>query len=136
MSVAHRPVKANAYQRRFPRTWWLANQRYLLFMVREVSSLFLAPFAVLYLVQIAVLAGGPDGYGGFIDATASPGWIAFGVIVLAFALVHSVTWMFQSASIFMQLGMLRAPRALLIVLGFLAWIGASVLVALVLLGGE
>ena len=45
-----------------PATWWLTKQSYFLFMLRELSSVFVALFLVVYLCQLYQLSQGPDAY--------------------------------------------------------------------------
>ena len=84
--------KARLYYPKMPVTWWLRNLRYFLFMMRELSSVFIAIFLVVFLVQIAALARGPEAYTTFMRKLESPGWIIFHVVALLFALYHSYTW--------------------------------------------
>ena len=48
-----------------PATWWLTKQSYFLFMLRELSSVFIAVFLVVYLCQIYQVSKGPDAYMAF-----------------------------------------------------------------------
>ena len=84
--------KARLYYPKMPVTWWLRNLRYFLFMMRELSSVFIAIFLVVFLVQIAALARGPEAYTTFMRKLESPGWIIFHVVALLFSLYHSYTW--------------------------------------------
>ena len=50
------------YRRRVSVWWWLQNRSYAGFVLRELTSVFVAYFAVLYLWQLRALAQGPEAY--------------------------------------------------------------------------
>src|SRR5258708_12726216 len=53
------------YRPRMSAYWYFDRWPYLRFILREASSFFVAYFAVLMLVQIAALNGGPTAYANF-----------------------------------------------------------------------
>jgi fumarate reductase subunit C len=99
---AVRPDPAKLYYRKMPATWWLTQRSYFLFMLRELSSVFIALFLVVYLFQIYQLSKGPDAYSAFTQKLSSPGWLLFHLVALLFALYHSITW-FQSSAVVLPL---------------------------------
>ena len=50
--TAPRPERAGLYYPKLPTTWWLKNPRYFRFMIREVTSVFIAIFLVVLLGTI------------------------------------------------------------------------------------
>jgi fumarate reductase subunit C len=110
--------------------WWLKKQSYFLFMLRELSSVFIAIFLIVFLVQIYQLTRGPEAYAAFARKLSSPGWIIFNLITFLFALYHSITW-FQSSAIVLPLrfGERQVPRNLFVALN----VGALALVSLIIL---
>src|SRR4029453_4919376 len=72
-----RPDPTKRYHRKMPANWWLQKKSYFLFMLRELSSVFIALFLVVYLVQIYQLTKGPDAYIAFTKKLSSPGWLFF-----------------------------------------------------------
>jgi fumarate reductase subunit C len=85
-------ARPRPYYPKMPATWWLRNRRYFLFILRELTSVFIAIFLVVFLIEIAQLTRGPEEYAAFLRRLESPGWIAFHVLALLFALYHSLTW--------------------------------------------
>jgi fumarate reductase subunit C len=83
---------AAPYPRRQSNTWYLANWPYRVFMLRELSAVFLALYTVLLLVLVTKVHAGPAAFADWVDTLRSPPLIVFHVIVMAFALLHSVTW--------------------------------------------
>ena len=129
-----RPDKSKLYYPKMPSTWWLKKPAYILFMLRELSSVFIAVFLVVFLVQIYQLTKGPAAYGAFIQKLGSPGWILFHIVVLLFALLHSVTW-FQSTAVVMpiRLGEHEVPRKMVLALNLGAWVAVSAAIPILFL---
>src|SRR5687767_15350175 len=78
----HPPVKP---------TWWLARPAYIKFMVRELTSLFIAGYAV-FLVVLMARADDAAAFQSITDALKSPVSIVLHLIVFGFALFHSITF--------------------------------------------
>ena len=129
MSVV-RPDKSKLYYGKMPSSWWLTKGSYFLFMMRELSSVFIAIFLVVFLIQIYQLTRGPEAYVAFAQKLSSPGWLLFNFITLVFALYHSITW-FQSSAVVLPLriGERELPRNVFVALN----IGALAVVSLVIL---
>lgn len=122
------------YQRPMSRTWWLRNRRYSLFILRESSSVFLALFVVLYLVQIAFLAAGPEPYERYLTLLDNPLMIALSVLILVFAVIHTLTWLTLTPAVTpLRAGNREAPRWAMVLGGVVAWAATSVVVGFVIL---
>jgi len=81
-----------SYQRRIGVFWWVRKRSYFLFVMRELSSLFVAWFVVYLLMFIAAVGGGEQEYEKFLDHASSPLMLALNAVALAFLLLHTVTW--------------------------------------------
>jgi fumarate reductase subunit C len=81
-----------AYPRQASNTWFMTRWPYRIFMLRELSGLFLAGYTVLLLVLVAKVHDGPAAFNSFRDTLRSPGLIIFSCVALLFALLHTVTW--------------------------------------------
>jgi fumarate reductase subunit C len=79
--------------------WWLANRHYTLYMIREVTSFFIAVFCILYIYQVALLAGNPGSYEQYLTVLRNPFMIGFSVIILGFTLYHSLTWFYLTGKV-------------------------------------
>ena len=53
------------YRRAVSVWWWLENWSYTKFVLREITSVFVAFFAIIYLWQLRALVSGPDAYAAF-----------------------------------------------------------------------
>lgn len=131
---AVRPDKSKLYYPKMPATWWLRKPSYFLFMLRELSSVFIAIFLVVFLVQIFQLTRGPEAYVAFAQKLSSPGWVIFHIVALAFAIYHSITW-FQSTAVVLplRLGERAIPAALVTTLHIGAWIAVSMVILILFL---
>ena len=128
---ATQPDKAKLYRREMPATWWLKKQSYFLFMLRELSSVFIALFLVVFLIQIYQLTHSPDAYIAFSQTLSSPGWLLFHLIALLFACYHSITW-FQSTAVVlpMRLGERLVSRQIVTALHIGAWMVLSLAIVI------
>jgi fumarate reductase subunit C len=86
------PLEARYYRRRVPLLWWTRRRSYTIFMLRELSSVFVALFVVELLLLVRAVARGPSAYQGFLDTMANPAVIVVNVVALAFMLLHAVTF--------------------------------------------
>ena len=121
---------------KLPATWWLRNANYFRFMLRELSSVFIAVFLVVFLVQLHRLPQGPGAYAAYLDTLRAPGWIIFHVVALAFALYHSVTWFNLTGVVqVVRLGERQVPPWLVAGSSFALWAVVSVVLLWFLLRG-
>jgi fumarate reductase subunit C len=122
------------YRRRTSTYWWLRRPSYLVFILRELSSLFVAWFVVFTLLQIHALKEGPDGYQRFLDWSKSPLVLIGNSIALFFVVFHAFTW-FQLApqAMVVRLRGKRVGAAWIAGANYAAWALASVLVAWIVL---
>jgi fumarate reductase subunit C len=128
-------MERGLYRKPMSRAWWLKNSRYTLFMLREISSIFLALFVVLYLVQLALLVAGPDLYNRYLGLMRTPGWIALHIIILVFAVIHTLTWLSSIPAVQpVRIRGKEAPHQVVWLAGFIGWIAVSVGIGLVMLG--
>jgi fumarate reductase subunit C len=111
-----------SYIRAIPFTWWLRKRPYLLFMLRELTVVFIAAFLVLTLVELARLARGADAYQTLLDRLRSPGWVVFHLLALVAAVYHSVTWFNLAPKIMVvRIGEERLSPALVAAVNYGIW---------------
>ena len=119
-----------AYVPTRPATWWLRDLKYLLFMMRELSSVFIAVFVVLYMYEMFLLSKGSTVHAAFQQSLRSPGFIAFYAVSLLFALYHSITWFGVVGRVqVVKIGKLKVPPSLVTAGAFGGWVVASAAVA-------
>ena len=80
------------YRRRTPVFWWVRKPTYFLFVMRELSSLFVAWFVVYLLLLVRAISEGEAAYQEFLDGADAPWLVAINVLGLAFLALHTITW--------------------------------------------
>ena len=79
--------------RRTPSTWWWLRKRsYFVFVMRELSSIFIAWFVLFFLILVVAVGRGPASYRHFLDFAANPVVVVVNVLALAFVVLHTITW--------------------------------------------
>lgn len=132
--MSEQETEHKAYVRRVPITWWLHNRRYFLFMVRESTSVFIALFVLVYLYQLFLISRGAEVHDLFQESLRSVPFVVGYVIVLLFALYHSITWLGLVSRIqIVRIGRLTVPPFLVGLGAYLSWIVASAVVAWLIL---
>ena len=122
------------YRRPMSPTWWLNKRNYLLFMLRELTVIFIAAFLVLYFVQLARLAQGAEAYAAFLKQRSSFGWILFHILALIAALYHSITWFNLLPQVMVvRRGEERIPPVFIAGSNYVAWLAISVVIAWIVL---
>jgi fumarate reductase subunit C len=110
--------------------WWLKQRQYLTFILRELSSVFVALFVVMTLFQLWALKKGPEAYAQFQQWLQSPLVIALSIIGLFFVVFHSITWFNLTPSAMpVRLGGKRLPAFLVAAPSYVAWAVVSAIVA-------
>ena len=72
--------------------WWLRKRTYFVFVMRELSSVFVAWFVIFLLLGIRAVGQGEAAYQDFLDLAASPAMVVLNTVALAFVVLHTVTW--------------------------------------------
>jgi len=118
------------YRERVSTYWWLWKWSYLKFVLREISSVFVAWFIVVTLVLIAGLSWGPEAYAEWQAWMRLPAVIAVNVVSFFFVLVHALTWFnLAPRAIVMRVGGKRLPDAAVAGANYAAWAIASAILA-------
>jgi fumarate reductase subunit C len=80
------------YRPRVSTWWWTRKRTYVVFVLRELSSVFIAWFVVFLALLVWAVVRSEAAYRSFLDWAASPWVVAVNVVALAFVLLHTVTW--------------------------------------------
>jgi fumarate reductase subunit C len=92
MASGGTPTDLPLYRRPVSTWWWTRKRTYFVFVMRELSSIFVAWFVAYLLLLVYAVGRGEAAYQRFLDWAASPWVIALNVVALAFVLLHTVTW--------------------------------------------
>ena len=81
------------YIRQQSRTgWWLRQPRYVRYMMREISALFIGTYALVLIVALFQLSQGEAAYETFLTVAEGRVGLIFAVITMIFAIYHTYTW--------------------------------------------
>jgi len=123
------------YIRELSRTgWWLKQPRYVRYMAREMTALFIGLYVLILMAGLFALSKGEAAYAEFLESADGLVGLTFAVITMIFAIYHTFTW-FQVTPKAMPLviGGKRVPGAIIV---GAHWAGFAVVsVALWLLAG-
>jgi fumarate reductase subunit C len=127
---------AKGYRVRMSTYWWLGRRAYLKFILRELSSIFVAWFVIETLLQIRALNHGPAAYAAFQSFFKNPFVIALNVISFFFVVFHAITWFnLAPKAVAVRLGGKRVPALLIAGPNYAAWVVVSAVLAWLLLRG-
>jgi succinate dehydrogenase subunit C len=114
--------------------WWLGQRQYLKFILRELSSVFVASFVVITLLQVRALRNGPEAYARFEQGLGNPWVIALNAISFLFVVFHTITW-FNLAPRAMPVRVRgkKLPEYLVAAPNYAVWLTVSVAVAWMIL---
>lgn len=130
MTTAQRSDEILVYRRRMGVWWWTKKRTYFLFVMRELSSIFVAWLVVFLLLLIRAVVDGDAAYDDFLDWAASPLLVVINVVAFAFVLLHTVTWfLLTPQAIVLRLGGRRVPGLVIIAAQY---VGLGVVSAFVL----
>ena len=81
-------MESREYTPKMPGNWWWKRKTYFLFMVRELTCVFVGGYALFLLLLVAHLDD-PEAFAAILD---SPILVILQCIALPLVLYHSITW--------------------------------------------
>jgi fumarate reductase subunit C len=116
-------VSRKPYIREVPRThWFLRHARYMRYMAREVTCIFIGAYSLLLVVGLKRLSEGQASYEAFLQTLTSSASILFHVAALAFALYHTATWFnLTPKALPLQVGEAFVPDGVIAGAHYLGW---------------
>ena len=118
-------TKSKEYIRPMPSNWWLKRKSYFMFMVRELTCLFVGGYALFLLILASRLGAAED----FSALLKNPLWIVFQVVALPMVLYHTVTWLNLTPKVLViWRGESRVSPLLIAGAHYVAWLVVSVIV--------
>ncbi len=124
------PATPREFAWRMPGNWWTRTRHYFLYMLREFTAVPMALWLIWLLYEIKRAGNGPRGY----YPPTSTAFVVFSVIVLAFALYHSYTFL-KLAGVIIRVKLFDrpVPSQVIVVAMFGTWALASLVVGFVLI---
>ena len=118
------------YHRSHRKAWFLERPAYVRFMIRELTSFFVAGYLVLLLLTLAKLGGGEAALADWLAAVSGPGWMVAHIVALIAAVWHSVTWFGavpQAMPIYLGEDRVPAPIAA-VLMGYGPWLTVTAVI--------
>jgi fumarate reductase subunit C len=117
------------YVREMTSEWISRHPRYLRYLAREFSCLFIGGWTLLLVWGLKQLAAGPQAWADFLASLKSPLSIVLQLAALGFAAYHSITWFkLTPKALPVQIGKAFLPDAVISGAHFAAWAAVSVAV--------
>jgi fumarate reductase subunit C len=131
--TAYRP---RWFRQRVSTYWWLRRRSYLAFILRELSSIFVAWFVAYLLLLVRAVSQGESSYRQFLSWSGRPVVMLVNVVALSFVLFHAITWFnLAPQAMVVHVRGKRVPAVLITASNYLAWAVATALVVWLVLGG-
>ncbi len=133
----HTPFHPRWYRPRVSTWWWLKRPSSRAFILREVSSIFVAWFVVFFLLLVAAVGRGEAAYQEFMSWAANLGIVLVNLVSLFFVVFHAITWFnLAPQAMVVRIGGKRVPGKLIAASNYGAWVVTSLLVAWIILAGS
>jgi fumarate reductase subunit C len=114
--------------------WWLKKPAYLAFILREISSVFVAWTIVYLLLAVRAVSQGAVAYADFLDWSEGSAVLTLNVVSVGFLVFHAITWFnLAPQAMVIHVGRRRVPGALIAASNYAAWAIATALIAWLLL---
>jgi len=84
--------KRKPYQRELSTGWWLKKAFYSKYMLREGSSILITIYSLILAWGVFRLNQGEIEFNAWVNALQHPFSIALHLLILLFALYHTITW--------------------------------------------
>ncbi len=124
------------YRRRMSVWWWLHDRAYTGFVLRELTCVFVAFFALTYFCQLRAIAKGPEAYAQFLAGLKTAPFLVLNTVTFIFVLLHSITWFnLAPKAMVVRLRGTRVPDGVIIAMNYAAWLVLSGAVAFILVRG-
>jgi fumarate reductase subunit C len=135
MSVKYTEFHPHWYRPAMPVFWWVGRRSYLIFVIRELSSVFVAWSVVFLLLLVNAVSQGAEEYRQFLHLSSEPWMMALNVITLAFLVFHAITWFnLAPKAIVVRLRGERVSPSWIVSAHFTGWVVLSALTAWLILG--
>ena len=117
------------YVRPMPASWWMRQGRYVRYMIREATCLFIGLQAFVLVVGVYRLSQGREAFDSYLAALWSPPGQLMSILILLMAVIHSVTWFnLTPKAMPLWIGEKPAPGWIIIGIHYAGWFVVSGLV--------
>ena len=123
------------YRRPVSTWWWLRKWTYLAFILRELSSVFVAWFVLFMLLLVRAIGQGDAEYQRFLDRVDHPLVVLLNLVALVFVIFHLATWFnLTPQAMVVRAGGRPVPPIWVVASQYAAWLIVSAFVLWLLVG--
>jgi len=116
--------------------WWLRRPKYIAIFLREAGSLFILAHVLIFTFAVIRAHDGLKAYNDFMAVVNSPLMTSLSIVILAFALYHSLSWFSLSARVQpLKIGKKVISSLAAILINSAILLVASFIVVALILGG-
>ena len=135
MSANYTEFHPRWYRRRMSVFWWVGRRSYLIFVLRELTSVFVAWSVVFLLLLVHAVGQGGAEYRRFVDLSGNPWMLALNAVTLVFVVFHAITWFnLAPQAMVVRLRDKRVPRSRIAGAHYAGWALLSALAAWLIVG--
>lgn len=135
-TARYTPYHPRWYRRRVSVWWWLQKWPYTRFVLRELTSVSVAWFAVMLLWMLRAVADGPEAYARVVAWLQTPVALTVHAVAFAAVLFHAITWFnLAPKAMVIRVRGRRVPDWIVAAGNYGAWVVLSATVAWILLRG-
>ena len=114
--------------------WWLGRWAYVKFILRELSSIFVAWFVIYLLLLVRAVGRGEVAFQEMLVWSARPLILTVNVVAFLFIVFHALTWFaLAPQAIVAHVGKKRVTPVVIAVVNYGAWLVASAAIVWLLL---
>ncbi len=118
------------YHRPMRTTWWLTKRTYFLFMVRELTCVFVG-FYALFLLLLTTRLDDPAAFAAALDSRLL---ITLQIVALPMILYHAITWFNLTPTVMVVwLGETKVHPLLIAGANYLGWLVVSIAIVWIVL---
>ncbi len=127
---------SKTYKKRMSIFWWASRWAHIKFISRELTSVFVAGYAILFMFYVRSILQGPEAFEEFSSLMRSPLMIILHVIALSALLFHSVTWFnLAPKAMVIKIGDKNVPGIVIALMNYGGWLVISIVLMWLLLQG-
>ncbi len=117
------------FKKKMPILWWAKRSSHLQFILRELTSLAVAYFSIIFLYLLRSISQGEESYLEFISQLKTPSMMILNTIALIGLIYHSISWFsLAPKAMVIKLGKQRIPGILITSSNYIGWIVVSFII--------
>ena len=127
--ASYTPYHPRWHRTRVSTYWWLGRWSYFLFILRELSSIFVAWFVVYLLTLVAAVGQDDAAYRRFLEWSRHPFVLSLNIVSLLFVGLHAFTWFnLAPQAMVVHIGRKRLPGVLITASNYAALVVVSTMI--------